>query len=199
MVQTCSGAQSLLYTLRRLKIASGLEIAQARSIIDEMVVLRVASLVVLSLWIGGLAVLGLVAAPVIFATLEAHDPAGGRALAGLVFGAIFGRFQDWTWVLGAALIMLLGARALLGPRPRRLGWRLWTIAGMLALSLFTAFVLAPRIDGIRRETSGSVSTLPDTDPRKQEFGRLHGLSSVIMLVTLAGGVGLLWIETTDTH
>jgi len=164
-----------------------------------MVVLRVASLVVLSLWIGGLAVLGFVAAPMIFATLEAQDPAGGRALAGLVFGAVFARFQDWAWVLGGVLILLLGARALLGPRPRRLGWRLWTIAGMLALSLYTAFSLAPRIDRIRRETSGSISSRPDTDPLKQEFGRLHGLSNIFMLVTLIGGVGLLSIETTDTH
>ena len=101
--------------------------------------------------------------------------------------------------LGGVLIILLGARALLGPRPRRLGWRLWTIAAMLALSLFTAFELAPRIDQIRRDTSGSISSRPDTDPLKQEFGRLHGLSNIFMLVTLVGGVGLLWIETTDTH
>jgi uncharacterized membrane protein len=164
-----------------------------------MVVLRVASLLALSIWVGGLAVLGFVVAPLVFSTLEAHDPAGGRALAGLVFGAVFARFQDWAWVLGAALIMLLGARALLGPRPRRLGWRLWTVAGMLGLSLYTAFAIAPRIDRIRRDTGGSVASLSDTDPRKQEFGRLHGLSNVFMLVTLAGGVGLLWIETTDTH
>jgi uncharacterized membrane protein len=164
-----------------------------------MVVLRVASLVVLSLWIGGLAVLGFVAAPTIFSALETQDPAGGRALAGLVFGAVFARFQTWAWVLGGLLILLLGARALLGPRPRRLGWRLWTIAGMLALSLYTAFGLAPRIDQIRRETSGSISSRPDTDPLKQEFGRLHGLSNVFMLVTLLGGIGLLAIETTDTH
>ncbi|HEX5071082.1 MAG TPA: DUF4149 domain-containing protein [Vicinamibacterales bacterium] len=164
-----------------------------------MVVLRVASLVVLSLWIGGLAALGFVAAPAIFTTLEAQDPAGGRALAGLLFGAVFSRFQTWTWILAASLIVLLGLRALLGPRPRRLGWRLWTVAGMLGLSLYTAFGLAPRIDQIRRETSGSISSRPDTDPLRQEFGRLHGLSNVLMLVTLLGGVGLLSIETTDSH
>jgi uncharacterized membrane protein len=182
-VQTCSARKSLLYNSR----------------IDQMVVLRVASLVVLSLWIGGLATLGFVAAPAIFTTLEAQDPAGGRAAAGLVFGAVFARFQTWAWVLGGLLILLLGARALLGPRPRRLGWRVWTIATMLALSLYTAFSLTPRIDQIRRETAGSIASLPDTDPRKKEFGRLHGLSNIIMLLTLVGGVGLLSIETTDTH
>jgi uncharacterized membrane protein len=164
-----------------------------------MVVLRVASLVVLSIWVGGLAVLGFVAAPAVFATLQAHDPAGGRALAGLVFGAVFARFQLWAWILGGLLILLLGARALLGPRPRRLGWRLWTVMAMIALGLVTSLVIAPRIDRIRESVSGAVADLPDGDPRKSEFGRLHGLSNILMVVTLLGGVGLMWIETTDTH
>ena len=164
-----------------------------------MVVFRVASLLVLAIWVGGLAVLGFVAAPTIFATLDAYDAATGRALAGLVFGAVFERFQQWAWALGALLIVLLGLRALLGPRPRRLAWRLWAVSGMLALSLATALVITPRIDEIRREASGSVSALPDTDPRKSEFGRLHGLSNVFMLTTLALGIGLFWLETTDTH
>ena len=85
-----------------------------------MAFLRVASLAVLAIWVGGLAALGLVAAPTIFATLEAQDPAGGRALAGVVFGAIFERFQHWAWGLGLLLMGILAVRALLGPRPRRL-------------------------------------------------------------------------------
>jgi hypothetical protein len=164
-----------------------------------MVVLRVASLLVLSIWVGGLAVLGFVAAPVIFATLQAHDPSGGRAIAGMVFGAVFARFQFWAWILGGLLILLLGARALLGPRPRRLGWRLWTVAAMIGLGLFTGMVLAPRIDQIRQSTSGSVTDLPESDPRRSQFRLLHGVSNIIMVVTLIGGVGLMWIETTDTH
>ena len=56
--------------------------------------------------------LGFVAAPAIFATLEASDPAGGRALAGLVFGAVFTRFQDCVAGHGAILIgLLIAARA----------------------------------------------------------------------------------------
>ena len=55
--------------------------------------LRLVSLVLLALWVGGLAVLGFVAAPAIFAALEAHDPTAGRALAGAVFGAVLWRFH----------------------------------------------------------------------------------------------------------
>lgn len=163
-----------------------------------MIVLRVAALVILAIWVGGLAVLGFLAAPTIFSTLEAQDPAGGRAVAGLVFGVVFERFQYVALVLGAIFMALLGFRALLGPRPLRLAWRIWAVAGMLALGAASAFVIAPRIDRIRRDTQGSVAALPDTDPRKPEFARLHGLSNVLMLATLVGGVGLIWMETKDT-
>jgi uncharacterized membrane protein len=164
-----------------------------------MALLRVASLVVIAIWTGGLAVLGFVAAPEIFSSLEAADAARGRVLAGEVFGAVFGRFQHWSWLLGSVLIALLITRALLGPRPRRLGIRVMTVAVMLALSLITTFAITPRINEIRSETSGAVASLPDSDVRKSEFGRLHGLSNVFMLITLLAGVGLIWAETHDTH
>ena len=164
-----------------------------------MALLRVASLVVVALWTGGLAVLGFVAAPQIFSTLEAADAARGRVVAGQVFGAVFERFQHWAWALGGLLIALFVARALLGPRPRRLGLRLLAVAVMVSLSLVTALAISPRIEAIRSETAGSVSSLPDSDARKGEFGRLHGLSNVFMLITLLGGVGLIWAETNDSH
>jgi hypothetical protein len=164
-----------------------------------MVLLRVASLVVVSIWVGGLAVLGFVAAPMIFSTLEAHDPATGRALAGLVFGVVFERFQYWAWLLGGLSMALLLARALLGPRPNRLARRLWLVAGMLALSVVTSRYIAPEIDRIRQDTAGNVSSLPETDPRRAEFGRLHGLSNIFMLATLIGGVGLIWMEADEKH
>ena len=164
-----------------------------------MTLLRVASLVVVSMWTGGLAALGFVAAPEIFATLEAAEPATGRVLAGQVFGAVFARFQHYVWILGAVLIGLLIARALLGPRPRKLGLRILVVAVMISLGAATAFAITPRIDAIRTETNGSIAGLPDSDSRKAEFGRLHALSSIFLLITLAGGVGLLWAESHDTH
>ena len=165
-----------------------------------MVLLRVASLMALAIWVGGLAVLGFVAAPAIFGALTAQDATGGRAAAGAVFGAVLGRFQYWTWIIGAVLIVLLVLRALIGPRPRRLSWRVGLVVAMLGLSLATAFVFSPRIDAIRQATaaSGSIAALPDTDPRKAEFGRLHAFSNVAMLLTLLLGAGLIWAEAADS-
>jgi hypothetical protein len=164
-----------------------------------MALLRFASLLVLALWVGGLATLGSLAAPEIFSVLERHDPEGGRALAGEVFGAVFQRFQRAAWVLGALLLVLYGVRALLGPRPRLLGLRVWMATGLLAMSLAGGLLIAPRIDAIRRSVNGPVAGLADGDARRSEFGRLHGLSNGLMLLSLLAGAGLIWTELRDPH
>lgn len=164
-----------------------------------MALLRFFSILVLAIWVGGLIVLGALAAPTIFSVLATHDPGGGRVLGGTLFGAIFTRFQHLALALGVTMLALLAARAALGPRPRRMAVRMWTVAAMLTMSLATGILLTTRIDAIRDETAGAVADLPDTDPRKIEFGRLHGASNGLMLLTLVAGLGLLWAETRDGH
>jgi uncharacterized membrane protein len=161
--------------------------------------LRYVALVALAVWVGGLVALGTVAAPALFAAIEAQNTPGGRELAGVLFGAVFSRFQYLAWALGLALLISLGARAALGPRPRRFAVRMWTVTAMLAGSLFATFFITPRIDAIRREVSGPIAGLLDDDPRKSEFGRLHALSTGLMLVTVLAGAGLIWVEMRDAH
>ncbi|MCR4374847.1 MAG: DUF4149 domain-containing protein [Acidobacteria bacterium] len=162
-----------------------------------MPILRVASLAVMALWIGGLATLGMVAAPSLFYVLEHRDPEAGRALAGLLFGQIFLRFQQMAWFLGGALLTILGMRAALGPRPRRLAIQVWLVTAMLAISLYAGLMLAPRIETLRADTPATLAALPDTDPRKVEFGRLHGLSNGLMGLTLLAGLAVFWIEARE--
>lgn len=162
-----------------------------------MPALRVISLALVALWIGGLAALGIVAAPAIFEVLGAHDPAAGRTLAGIVFGTIFDRFQHLAWGLGGGLLALLGLRTALGPRPRRLAIQLWLVIGMLAASAYTGLVVGPRIDHLRESTPTTMTALPDDDPKRVEFGRLHGLSNGLMALTLMAGLALFWIEARE--
>src|SRR5689334_6001993 len=142
-----------------------------------MVFLRWLGLLALGFWIGGLVALGLVAAPALFAVLQQHDPAAGRELAGAAFGAIFNRFQYWTWAAGALLLVSIGFRAALGPRPKRFGLRMWIASGMLAASLVTVFVVTPRINAIAAASGQPLASLAANDPRRVEFGRWHGASS----------------------
>jgi hypothetical protein len=162
-----------------------------------MPALRVISLALVATWIGGLAVLGIIAAPVVFEVLESHDPVAGRTLAGLLFGTIFERFQHLAWGLGSGLLALLGLRAALGPRPRRLAIQLWLVIGMLAASAYTGLIISPRIDHLRDTTPVTMASLPEDDARRVEFGRLHGLSNGLMALTLMAGLALFWIETRE--
>jgi hypothetical protein len=70
---------------------------------------------------------------------------------------------------------------------------------MIAASLASALVIAPRIDAMRRETSGTIASLPDTDARKIAFGRLHGLAGGLMIATVLAGAGLMLAEMRDPH
>lgn len=164
-----------------------------------MAFFRFVGVLALALWIGGLATLAGLAAPVLFDVLTARDPAGGRELAGAVFGALFERFQYASWIAGAILLLSLGGRAALGPRPRRFGIRMWVAAGMLAASVTSVLYVTPRVERLRAGASGSLASLPDDDPTRVEFSRWHAASTSLMALTLAAGVGLLWMEATDRH
>jgi uncharacterized membrane protein len=165
----------------------------------DMSFLRFLALLALALWIGGLVTLGAITASTLFDVLEARDPATGRDLAAAAFGAIFRRFHYVSWGAGLVLLASLGARAALGPRPLRFGLRMWISAGMLAASVASVFLVAPRIERIRATTNGPVANLPEDDPRRIEFGRWHKLSTSLMALTIAAGVGLMWTEMKDGH
>jgi Domain of unknown function (DUF4149) len=160
-------------------------------------VLRFAAVVALSIWVGGLIVLGAIAAPALFAALTGHDPIAGRATAGVVFAAIFHRFQQLSWGLAAIVLASLGTRAALGPRPRRLAVRVWTVLMMVAVSLGTVLIVSPRIESLRRTLPANLTQVASDDPQKVAFGRWHAVSTALMAVTAIAGLGLMWSETHD--
>ena len=162
-----------------------------------MLALRYAALVATALWLGGLIVLGAVAAPAIFDTIAARGVRDGRGLAGAVFGEAFRRFHLVAYGCAAVIITSLVARAALGPRPVHLGMRLGIAAVMLCASLYSGVGLSARIEQLRMDAGGAPSSLPDGDPRRTAFGRLHALSTLVQLVPLAGGLVLLFRELTD--
>jgi hypothetical protein len=160
-----------------------------------MLALRFAAVVGLVFWTGGLAALGSVAAPAAFDVLGARG-AEGRALAGAVFGEALSRFHVAAYACAALVIGSLALRAVLGPRPRRFGFRLGLAAVMLGAAMWTGLVLAPRIEAAQRAGT-TPSALPEGDPRRVEFGRLHAMSTSLQLVPLLGGLTLLLFELKD--
>lgn len=160
-----------------------------------MLALRYAAVLALVFWIGGLVALGTTAAPATFDVLG-PDPQG-RALAGSVFGEVLRRFHLGAYAGAAVLIASLAARRILGPRPRPFAVRMTLAVLMTAATMWSGMVLSPRIEQMRRDANGAPSALPETDPRRIEFGRLHGLSTAVQLVPIVGGLILLFFELRD--
>jgi hypothetical protein len=121
----------------------------------------------------------------------------GRTLAGAVFGETLRRFHLVAYACGAILIGSLVVRAILGPRPRPFGIRLAIATIMLAAAAWTGLVVAPEIERTRAEIGVSPSSLPESDPRRTAFGRLHGLSTILEMLPIVGGLALLWFEGKD--
>jgi hypothetical protein len=144
------------------------------------------SVVLIAAWLGAAILVATVVAPAAFAVLPSRTLAG--ALVGRVLPVIF-----WS---GMAVGLVVAA----------LGWRLpagaWRTGGALALVAACAaaqLVIAPRIQAVRAQIGGAVDALDASDPRRQAFGRLHGLSVAWMGVgALAALVTLILIVRSIT-
>ena len=159
--------------------------------------LRYLYVVALVLWVGGLVAAGALVAPSVFGVLEAWNESQGRALAGQVFGEVLLRLTWLSYAMGGIMFIALTLHRLLGARPVKYGVRVGIMGVMLVMMMVTGFVLIPQIDAIRAEVKGAVAELPDTDPRRSEFNRLHGLSNMLFSITTIGGLALCWWEARE--
>lgn len=162
-----------------------------------MLALRYAALLAVALWTGGLVTLGAAAAPAIFETIAARGVSDGRVLAGEIFGEAFRRFHLLAYACGVVIVLSLMLRAVLGPRPVQFALRLGIAIAMLGTALYSGFVLSAQIERARIEAGGAPSSLPEGDPRRAAFGRLHAISTLIQIVPVAGGLVLLFRELKD--
>jgi hypothetical protein len=149
-----------------------------------MVFLRYVALLALVIWDGGLVALGAIAAPAIFAVIGARQVPDGRLLAGAVFGEVLRRFFFVSCGAAAVVFLTLIVRRILGPKPRHAGARAAILALMTAATLYAGIVVSGQIAAVQASIGAAPSSLPDTDPRRIEFGRLHGLSSALQLVLI---------------
>ena len=72
------------------------------------------------------------------------------------------------------------------------------VAALMLLAVgYSGMIVAPRIEALQQSVGVAPSSLPAGDPRRVEFGRLHGLSTGLQLVPLLGGLFLLFHELKD--
>src|SRR5690349_18145296 len=162
-----------------------------------MLGLRYVALLALVVWIGGLAVLGAIAAPVAFDVTAARHLPDARLLAGALFGEMLRRFTLVSYGAGILLLLTLFVRRILGPRPHRWGIRTAIASLMLLASAYAGIVIASRITAIQQQIGVAPSSLPEADPRRIAFGRLHGVSTALQLVPILGGLALIFWEIKE--
>jgi uncharacterized membrane protein len=162
-----------------------------------MLALRYAGVLALTLWVGGLLALAAIAAPSTFDVLAARHVADDRLLGGAIFGEILRRFHLLSYACGVVLLGTLLVRGVLGPRPTMFAARLALVVVMLAATAYAGFVVSARIARVQAQIGAAPSSLPEGDPRRVAFGRLHAMSTGLELVPVLGGLLLLFRELKD--
>jgi hypothetical protein len=162
-----------------------------------MVLLRYLYVVALVLWVGGLITAGALVAPSVFGVLQAWNAAQGRVLAGQVFGEVLLRLTWLSYAMGGIMFITLTLHRLLGARPVKYGIRVGIMALMLLLMMYIGFYLLPGVDALQAQVQGPMSALPESDPRRIEFDRLHGLSNMLFSITAVGGLALCFWEARE--
>jgi len=125
----------------------------------------------LTLWVGGLWVIGYMVAPALFATLD------DRALAGTLAGVMFEIIAYVGLVCGVALLLFNQLRN----AGRRCNWRALVLLAMLLSVLAGEFLLGPMIAELRAQG------LSDSG----QFARLHGIAASVYLLTSVLGLVLV--------
>ena len=159
--------------------------------------LRYLYVVALVLWVGGLIVAGAIVAPSVFGVLQAWNESQGRVLAGQVFGDVLLRLTWLSYAMAVIMFVTLTLHRLLGARPLKYGVRVGIMGVMLVMMLAMGFYIIPQVNAIQAQVAGPVSALPETDARRVQFDRLHGLSNILFSITAIGGLALCFWESRE--
>ncbi len=138
--------------------------------------------IAITLWIGGLWVIGFVVAPTLFYTLS------DRALAGSLAGSLFTLIAYIG--MGCAIYMLLFRLVRFGGACFKQGI-FWIVLVMLLLTLAGVFGMQPILAGLKHQA------LPQEAVEsvfRDRFAAWHGVASVLYVIQSLLGVLLVWLQ-----
>jgi hypothetical protein len=136
----------------------------------------VAERVVLTLWVGGMWSIGYVAVPTLF---YAQDD---RQLAGELAGQMFSAIHIISLV---SIIVLLINMAVTCKAALIKAWRAWVLLIAFALVVVSMFYLQPLMGDLKQQG------LVEGSQQAAQFGKLHGISSTLYMVTSLAGLVLV--------
>lgn len=149
----------------------------------------VTSLLVLGLWLGALIFFGAILAPVAFGSLPGlfPDHAAGIHAAGTVVGGSLIRLHYMGLLCG--LVFLVFTLIL----SRFSHWHSYTpqallVLVMMVLTAYSQFSIIPEMNTARDSVGGEITAVPENNPGRQIFDRLHNLSTRVEGIVLVCGL-----------
>ncbi len=155
---------------------------------------RFAEVLSLGIWIGAMVYLTVGVAPVAFSV------APSRQLAGQIVGQSIARLYALGYVCAAVYVLSILAGQRIQPvQPisgRLTGWLLILIAVMTLFVILNQFVVGKRLGELRgqmQQEFGGVDQTPIDHDLRRGFGKLHGVSALLMMGDIATGLVLLFL------
>lgn len=133
---------------------------------------QISEKILLTIWVGSMWAIGYIVAPVLFQMLE-------KSVAGNVAGQLFS-IVSYVGLFSATALIL---NIVMQQGFHKGHWQLWVLLAMLALIVLGQFVLQPMMEDLK--------ALGITADNKADFGRLHGISSVLFLFNSLAGLALV--------
>lgn len=134
--------------------------------------------ITLAIWVGCMIGVGYIAAPVLFSTLD------DRQMAGMLAGKMFHIVTIIGLICGGVLLVLRYRETSVGIFSQ---WRGWLLILMLVCVATSMFVLQPMIADVK------AMGLTEGSDAAKKFGMLHGISSLVYMVSVVCGCVLIFM------
>ena len=145
----------------------------------------------LAILVGGAVVLGLAAAPAIFASVTS------RGEAGTIFGAVLGRYDGLAvpcvFLVFATSVLKATAFEVTGAPETRLVVRWLALLILCGATLYSSVWASPVARSIRAQTPGW-DDLRDDAPLRREFQSLHRRARRAMTVAILAGIVAMFLS-----
>ena len=165
-------------------------------------ILRYSAAVLHVLWLGCVITTSFYVAPSLFNNESGLTP--NSHVAGEVIAPLLHKMHVTGWIAIPLMVLCLIGIAAGDKLESNRG--VWIACGLLAAAwaggLYSGTVLASEIHSIRKELAdefGGYHLAPMDDPRRLQFGKLHGISMMISMLDLALGLGSFYCVTQTTE
>lgn len=133
---------------------------------------QISEKILLTIWVGGMWAIGYIVAPVLFQMLD-------KPVAGNVAGQLFTIISYIGLFSSVALIISIVVNQGFNSKH----WQLLTLIVMFVIVVIGQFVLQPMMAELKE--------VGLTEANRPEFGRLHGMASVLFLINSLAGLALV--------